>query len=72
MFTTPIKAQTERICPNAPRKNRIVNIVNNAENLVSRNLYLSFNRYRNVPRAPTKVRVHLTREYMKPVILFRL
>ena len=55
------------MCPNAPRKTRIIN---NVENLVSRNLYLSFNRYRNVPRAPTKVRAQVTRDYMKPVRLF--
>ena len=66
MFT-PIRVQPVRSCPDAPRK---IRVVNNAENLVSRNLYLSFNRYRNVPRAPTKVRVQVTRDYMEPVRLF--
>ena len=70
MFTTPIRSQTERICPNAPRKTRVINIVNNVENLVSRNLSDIFNRYQKVPCTPTKVRVHVTRNYMKPVILF--
>ena len=71
MFT-PIRTQTERMCPNAPRKNRIVNIVNKAENFVSQNLSDGFKSYQNVPCAPTKVRVHVTRDYMKPVILFKL
>ena len=66
MFT-PIRVQPERSCPDAPRK---IRVVNNAENLVSRNLYLSFNRYRNVTCAPTKVRVQVTRDYMEPVRLF--
>ena len=70
MFTTPIRSQTERICPNAPRKTRVINIVNNVENLVSRNLSETFKSYLTVPCAPTKVRVHVTRDYMKPVILF--
>ena len=69
MFT-PIRTQPEMSCPNAPRKTRIINNVNNVENLVSKNLYNIFISYRNVTCTPTKVRVHVKRDYMEPVRLF--
>ena len=71
MFNTPIRAQIDMICPDAPRKTRVINIVNNVENLVSRNLSDVFNSHLTVPGTPTKVRVHVIRDYMKPVILFK-
>ena len=68
MFTPRGQTQSPvMICPDAPRK---IRVVNNAENLFSRDLTNSFNIYRNVPCAPTKVRVQVTIDYIKPVILF--
>ena len=68
MFTPRGQTQSPvMICPDAPRK---IRVVSNAKNLVSRNLANSFNRYLNVPCAPTKVGVPVTRDYIKPVILF--
>ena len=77
-MSTPItksKPESKR-CPNAPQKNRIVDDdndtdddINNAENLVSQSLSDIFNRYRNVPGAPTKVRVQVARDDIVPVDL---
>ena len=60
------------MCPNAPQKTRIINNVNNnVENLVSRNLYDSFNNCLNIPCTPIKVRVQVVRNYTEPVNLLR-
>ena len=73
MFT-PIKVKPEsKSCPNAQRKTRIINYahINNAENLVCQNLSDIFYSYTNVPGTPTKVRVQVARDYIKPVSLHR-